>query len=90
MSAPSIRHRTVPFHGLWLAAFKYLLVFSVRCVGRDSRSGAAKRLRFDSNHTEPNPLALTLRVFQACFLCEPSRFEGLRQRRELSIDKLEE
>ena len=46
-------------------------------------------LLLDSNHTEPNRFALTLRVFQACFLCKLFRFEGLRQWREFTIDVLE-
>jgi hypothetical protein len=39
MSAPRIIRRTLPFHGLWLAALKSRLAFSERCVGRNSRSG---------------------------------------------------
>lgn len=41
------------------------------------------KLTLGSDHADPNRLAFTFWILQACLLCLPFRLEGLRQRREL-------
>lgn len=60
-------------------------------------NSAATQLSSDSyqlplrpNHTQPNRLALTLRVLQPGLLCLFFRLERFRQWRELAADVLEE
>jgi len=43
----------------------------------------------NSNHTNPNLLPLSLRIFRARFLRESFRFEWLRQEGDLAVDVFE-
>ncbi len=47
-------------------------------------------LRFDPNHTHPNPFPLSLRIFRSRFLRELFRFEGFRQEGDLAVDVIEQ
>lgn len=55
-----------------------------------SRNSLTDRLLLDPDHAYPNRSALPLREFQACLLGCCFRLKGLRQRRELTADVLEE